>query len=85
LSIRERTWINSHGKRRQAIVVNYTDANGDRRLKTFQRRKDAERFAALVASPDMMLNLRMVARRLREVNQLLAALADDLMKLGGGK
>ena len=82
MSVRERSWINRHGTRSQAIVVDYTDADGRRRLKTFKSRQGAERFNALVSRPDQTLNLRVVARRLREVSEMMTVLADDLMEFG---
>jgi hypothetical protein len=82
MSIRERTWYNSKGVRSIAMIVNWTDADGKRRIKTFKSRKEAERFAALVSRPDHRLNLRMTARRIREVSKLMEKLADELMSLG---
>lgn len=45
MSIRKRTWKTGKGVEKTAWVVNYTDAQGDRRLKTFAKKKDAETFA----------------------------------------
>ena len=41
MSIRKRTWANAKGEQ-VAWVVDYKDQNGKRRLKTFDRKKDAE-------------------------------------------
>lgn len=42
MSVRKRTWTTTEGEKRQAWVVNYTDAEGKRRLKTFALQKDAK-------------------------------------------
>ena len=48
MSVRKRTWRNSDGSRGEAWVVNYTDAGGKRRLKSFDRKREAESFEAAV-------------------------------------
>jgi len=48
MSVRRRTWINDDGSQGEAWIVNYTDGAGKRRLKTFKRRRDAERFEDVV-------------------------------------
>ena len=45
MSVRKRTWT-SKGEEKTAWVVDYVDGQGARRLKTFQRKKDADTFAA---------------------------------------
>jgi len=45
MSIRKRTWT-THGLKKSAWVVDYFDQSGTRRLKTFDRKKDAEDFEA---------------------------------------
>lgn len=82
MSVREREWINGRGKRNRAIVVDYADADGKRRLKTFKDRRAAERFNAMQGRRDVTLDLRATARRIREVSDKMRALADELMKLG---
>jgi integrase len=49
MSVRRRSWQNRDGSRSEAWVVGYTDRAGVRRLKTFERKKDAEVFEAAVA------------------------------------
>jgi integrase len=49
MSIRKRTW-KSAGEIRTAWVVNYTDRDGNRRLKTFELRKDAAAWWTTVSS-----------------------------------
>ncbi|MEW9806560.1 tyrosine-type recombinase/integrase [Mesorhizobium marinum] len=44
MSIRKRRWINGSGNEKEAWVVDYVDAKGKRRLKTFGRKKDADAF-----------------------------------------
>lgn len=46
MSIRERTWTTSTGVAKSAWVVDYTDQNGKRHIKTFPRKKDAKDFEA---------------------------------------
>jgi integrase len=45
MSIRKRTWT-TNGLKKTAWVVDYFDQSGTRRLKTFDRKKDAEDFEA---------------------------------------
>ena len=49
MSVRRRSWQNRDGSRSEAWVVGYTDRAGVRRLKTFERKRDAEVFEAAVA------------------------------------
>ncbi len=42
MAIRKREWTTGKGERKVAWVVDYKDQHGKRRLKTFQRKKDAE-------------------------------------------
>lgn len=46
MSIRKRTWTTSKGEQRTAWNVDYVDATGKRRLKTFEKKKDADAFQA---------------------------------------
>jgi len=46
MSVRKRTWKTSDGVAKEAWVVDYVDQAGKRRLKTFDRKKDASAFAA---------------------------------------
>src|SRR5690606_9541511 len=46
MSVRKRTWISTKGEEKASWVVDYTDAKGVRRLKTFKLKKDADQFAA---------------------------------------
>lgn len=46
MSIRKRTWKTGKGVEKTAWVVDYVDAKGVRRLKTFAKKKDADAFAA---------------------------------------
>lgn len=50
MSIRKRRWKGPKGEDREAWVLDYADAGGTRRLKTFARKKDADAFAAKVAA-----------------------------------
>lgn len=45
MSVRKRTWT-TKGVEKSAWVVDYADAQGKRRLKTFDRKKEADQFAA---------------------------------------
>jgi hypothetical protein len=46
MSIRKRSWTAPDDTTKEAWVVNYTDADGNRRLKTFQRKRDADTYQA---------------------------------------
>jgi integrase len=48
MSVRRRSWTNKDGSEAETWVVNYTDQNGKRRLKSFDRRKNADAFHATV-------------------------------------
>jgi integrase len=48
MSVRKRTWRNRDGSKSEVWVVNYTDQAGTRRLKTFDRKRDADAFASAV-------------------------------------
>jgi len=49
MSVRRRTWTNADDSQGEAWVVNYTDAAGKRRLKSFARKRDADAYHAKVA------------------------------------
>ena len=42
MSVRRRTWTNRDGSPSEAWIVDYTDQRGERHIKTFDRRKDAD-------------------------------------------
>jgi hypothetical protein len=44
LSVRKRIW----GEGKEAWIVDFRDANGKRRFKTFQKKHDADRFQSVV-------------------------------------
>ncbi|WP_411905991.1 tyrosine-type recombinase/integrase [Rhizobium mayense] len=46
MSVRKRTWTTPKGEEKSAWVVDYTDQQGKRRLKTFTKKKEADQFAA---------------------------------------
>jgi integrase len=46
MSVRKRTWTTHRGETRTAWIVDYTDQQGQRHLKTFARKRDADAFAA---------------------------------------
>jgi hypothetical protein len=46
MSVRKRTWVTAKGAEKTAWVVDYLDAKGKRRLRTFQLKKIADAFAA---------------------------------------
>lgn len=49
MSVRKRVWTNAKGEEKTAWVANYSDSQGRRRLKTFNKKKDADAFAATAA------------------------------------
>lgn len=46
MSVRKRNWKTSKGVEKEAWVVDYTDGQGERHLKTFKKKKDADAFAS---------------------------------------
>ena len=46
MSVRKRRWKTSAGEIREVWVADYSDPQGIRRLKTFERKKDADAFAS---------------------------------------
>jgi integrase len=49
VSVRKRVWKSPNGETKEAWVVDYRDQHGDRHLKTFARKKDADAHHAAVA------------------------------------
>ncbi|SER57390.1 Site-specific recombinase XerD [Faunimonas pinastri] len=47
-SVRKRKWVAPDGADREAWIVAYTDQGGKRRLKTFDKKKDADRYRTQV-------------------------------------
>jgi integrase len=50
MSVRKRAWGNSDGSQGEAWVVAYTDQAGKRRIKSFDRKRDADAYHASVAT-----------------------------------
>jgi integrase len=48
MSVRRRTWKGPGGEPREAWVVDYVDQHGDRHLKTFAKKRDADAHHAIV-------------------------------------
>jgi integrase len=44
MSVRIRKWTTAKGEAREKYVVNYTDQSGKRRMKTFERKKEADAY-----------------------------------------
>ncbi|QJR19127.1 tyrosine-type recombinase/integrase [Pelagibacterium halotolerans] len=44
MAVKTRKWTTAKGEEREAYVVRYTDQNGKRHLKTFDKKKDAKAF-----------------------------------------
>jgi integrase len=42
MSVRKRTWTTSKGEEREAWIVDYVDQTGERKLKTFATKKEAD-------------------------------------------
>ena len=49
MSVRKRSWKTPGGEAREAWVVDYVDQHGERHLKTFARKKDADAYHATAA------------------------------------
>jgi integrase len=50
VSVRKRTWKSPSGEMREAWVVDYVDQHGDRHLKTFTKKRDADAHHAVVGT-----------------------------------
>ena len=50
MSVRKRTWKNRDGSQGEAWIVAYTDQGGKRRIKSFDRKRDADAFHASVST-----------------------------------
>jgi integrase len=48
MSVRKRTWTTAKGETKTAFIVDYTDQDGDRHIKTFEKEREAEDYAATV-------------------------------------
>jgi integrase len=48
MSVRKRSWVTDRGESREAWVVDYSDQLGQRHLKTFARKRDADAYHAQV-------------------------------------
>jgi hypothetical protein len=48
VSVRKRTWANRDGSQGEAWVVAYTDHDGTRRIKSFEKKRDADAYHATV-------------------------------------
>jgi integrase len=48
MSVRKRAWTTSKGEQKEAWIVDYTDQQGVRHIKTFDRKKDADAYEATV-------------------------------------
>jgi integrase len=44
MSVRKRSWVTGSGEAREAWVVDYTDGQGERHIKTFARKKEADAY-----------------------------------------
>jgi integrase len=49
MAVRKRTWKTVAGQFREGWVVDYADAQGDRHIRTFQRKRDADAYFAKVS------------------------------------
>ena len=50
MSVRKRTWNSPSGEPKEAWVVDYVDQHGDRHLKTFAKKRDADAHHAIVGA-----------------------------------
>lgn len=48
MSVRKRKWVTSKGEAKEAWIVDYADQQGERHIKTFDRKKDADDYRATV-------------------------------------
>ena len=50
MSVRKRTWRNGDGSQGEAWIVAYADQSGKRRIKTFERKRDADAYHGSVST-----------------------------------
>jgi integrase len=48
MSVRKRSWKSPNGEMKEAWVVDYVDQHGDRHIKTFAKKRDADAHHAIV-------------------------------------
>src|SRR5215204_1581260 len=48
MSVRKRSWATGKGEKRESWIVDYADQSGERHIKTFDRKKDADAYHASV-------------------------------------
>ncbi|HEY7302423.1 MAG TPA: site-specific integrase [Xanthobacteraceae bacterium] len=48
MSVRKRKWVTSKGEQREAFIADFVDQKGERHIRTFDRKKDADAYAASV-------------------------------------
>ncbi|HEY6755568.1 MAG TPA: site-specific integrase, partial [Pseudolabrys sp.] len=48
MSVRKRTWTTRTGEQKSSFIVDYLDGDGDRHIRTFERKKDADDYHATV-------------------------------------
>jgi integrase len=48
MSVRRRRWTTAKGEAKEAWIVDYVDGQGDRHIETFERKKEADDYHALV-------------------------------------
>src|SRR5262245_49368965 len=50
MSVRKRTWKSPNGETKEAWVVDYVDQKGERHIKTFARKRDADAHHLIVGT-----------------------------------
>ena len=48
MSVRKRAWTTSKGEKKEAWIVDYSDQDGDRHIRSFAKKKDADKYHATV-------------------------------------
>ena len=48
MSVRKRVWTTRKGEQKEAWIVDYADQHGQRHIRTFHRKKDADDYKATV-------------------------------------
>ncbi|RWO85751.1 site-specific integrase [Mesorhizobium sp.] len=69
MSVRKRKWTTKSGAHREAWLVDYVDQNGERRAKTFDKKKDADAYA-LRAGSEVRDGLHVVDSTSKTVNDV---------------
>jgi integrase len=74
--VKKRKWVTKQGEHREAWMIDYSDQQGTRRLKTFERKKDADAFL-VTARHEVKLGTHTAASTSKTLNETWQLWIDD--------